>query len=375
MAANAARPPPPGTDRSTGTGMHAASCAPSAASRSPGRSRATTARPAATELGARRARARAAPAAPVTITAPSITRWVDRWVDHSWVHPVILPGGGMLAQVARAWVGTSGWRYPPWRRTFYPAGLAQRRELEHLSRRRRQHRDQRVVLLAAAAGELPRLGAPRPRTDFVFAVKGGALHHPPEAAARRADPAGQLLRVGRARARPEARARCCGSSRRGCASTADRLAEFLALLPRTTAAAAELAAEHDERLDGPGAHRDRRRPPAAARPRGPARELPATRRSSRCSGRTASRSSSRTRPARGRRFDDVTAGLRLRAPARRTTSSTPAATRRTPWTRGRRPDARPGRAEGLDVVVYFDNDAKVHAPYDAIALAERLAGR
>ena len=32
-------------------------------------------------------------------------------------------------------------------------------------------------------------------------------------------------------------------------------------------------------------------------------------------------------------------------------------------------------AEGRDVVVYFDNDAKVHAPYDAIALAERLAGR
>jgi uncharacterized protein YecE (DUF72 family) len=30
------------------------------------------------------------------------------------------------------------------------------------------------------------------------------------------------------------------------------------------------------------------------------------------------------------------------------------------------------RDAGLDVVVYFDNDAKVHAPYDAIALAERL---
>ncbi len=31
------------------------------------------------------------------------------------------------------------------------------------------------------------------------------------------------------------------------------------------------------------------------------------------------------------------------------------------------------RAEGLDVVGYFDNDTKVHAPFDAIALAERLA--
>ena len=27
---------------------------------------------------------------------------------------------------------------------------------------------------------------------------------------------------------------------------------------------------------------------------------------------------------------------------------------------------------GLDVYVYFDNDAKVHAPWDALRLAERL---
>jgi len=30
------------------------------------------------------------------------------------------------------------------------------------------------------------------------------------------------------------------------------------------------------------------------------------------------------------------------------------------------------RADGLDVVAYFDNDMKVHAPFDAIALADRL---
>jgi uncharacterized protein YecE (DUF72 family) len=36
--------------------------------------------------------------------------------------------------------------------------------------------------------------------------------------------------------------------------------------------------------------------------------------------------------------------------------------------------ATPGRSEpaGRDVFVYFDNDVKVHAPYDAIALEERL---
>jgi uncharacterized protein YecE (DUF72 family) len=32
------------------------------------------------------------------------------------------------------------------------------------------------------------------------------------------------------------------------------------------------------------------------------------------------------------------------------------------------------RSEGLDVYVYFDNDAKVHAPFDALRLREMLSG-
>lgn len=31
-------------------------------------------------------------------------------------------------------VGISGWRFPPWRKVFYPPGLAQRKELEYASR-------------------------------------------------------------------------------------------------------------------------------------------------------------------------------------------------------------------------------------------------
>ena len=30
-------------------------------------------------------------------------------------------------------------------------------------------------------------------------------------------------------------------------------------------------------------------------------------------------------------------------------------------------------ADGLDVLVHFDNDAKVHAPFDAMALIERVS--
>jgi uncharacterized protein YecE (DUF72 family) len=38
-------------------------------------------------------------------------------------------------RVGDARIGISGWRYGPWRGTFYPKGLAQRRELEYASRR------------------------------------------------------------------------------------------------------------------------------------------------------------------------------------------------------------------------------------------------
>jgi len=31
-------------------------------------------------------------------------------------------------------IGISGWRYPAWRRKFYPKGLPQRRELEYANR-------------------------------------------------------------------------------------------------------------------------------------------------------------------------------------------------------------------------------------------------
>jgi hypothetical protein len=39
--------------------------------------------------------------------------------------------------------------------------------------------------------------------------------------------------------------------------------------------------------------------------------------------------------------------------------------------------ARPAtvRRKGRDVYVYFDNDVKVHAPFDAKALIERVEGR
>lgn len=66
--------------------------------------------------------------------------------------------------------GTGGWTFPPWRRTFYPAGLPQARELSHAATRLTAieinatfHRLQAPKSFAKWRDETP--------DDFVFAVK------------------------------------------------------------------------------------------------------------------------------------------------------------------------------------------------------------
>lgn len=68
-------------------------------------------------------------------------------------------------------IGISGWRYPPWRGTFYPEALRQADELAYASRTFRTieingtfYSLQRPEYFAAWAAETP--------ADFIFAVKG-----------------------------------------------------------------------------------------------------------------------------------------------------------------------------------------------------------
>ncbi len=69
-------------------------------------------------------------------------------------------------------IGVSGWRYKPWRKEFYPAGLPQRRELEYASR---------VLSSIEINGSFYSLQRPEcyarwyadTPPGFVFAVKGG----------------------------------------------------------------------------------------------------------------------------------------------------------------------------------------------------------
>ena len=288
-----------------------------------------------------------------------------------------------LVAMARAWIGTSGWRYPPWRGVFYPQGLPQRRELAHLAG---------LVNSVEINGSFYSLQRPdptargrrRPRR-LPLRRQGQPLHHPPQAAARRPRAARELPRLGRARARAQARPGAVATAAATCPSTRRGSTSSSTLLPRSTGAAAQLAGEHDERLDGRAETVDGRGPPPAARAGGPPRELPRP-------GLRHAAPRARRRAGRGRHRRDVPVPrrrhrrLRLRPAARRhralhqrllAAALDRWAGKVRAWLAGESPVgehtvAPPAPRTPRDVFVYFDNDAKVHAPFDAIGLAQRV---
>jgi uncharacterized protein YecE (DUF72 family) len=269
--------------------------------------------------------------------------------------------------MAHAWIGTSGWRYPPWRGVFYPPKLAQRRELAHLAGLVNSveingsfYSLQRPESYRAWAAETP--------DGFLFAVKGSRyITHLKQLRDVRV-PLANFLASGVLALGPKLGPLLWQLPPR-LRFDAARLDEFLALLPRSTGAAAQLAGEHDERLDGRAEtvtdadrplrhalevrHESFRSPEFVAllRAHGVALVVADT-------------------AGRFPYLEDVTADLvyvRLHGDTELYTS-------------GYSPDAldrwagkvRAWLAEGLDVAVYFDNDVKVHAPFDAIGLAERV---
>lgn len=77
----------------------------------------------------------------------------------------------MPKKQGRIQIGVGGWTFEPWRKNFYPAGLAQKRELEYASRKLTSieingtyYRSQKPQDFAKWHDETP--------DDFVFAVKG-----------------------------------------------------------------------------------------------------------------------------------------------------------------------------------------------------------
>ena len=264
-------------------------------------------------------------------------------------------------------IGISGWRYPPWRGVFYPPGLPQRRELEYASRRLRTV-ELNGSFYSLQRPESYRTWAAQVPPDFLFAVKGGRFITHMKRLRDVTTPLANFFASG-----PLALGPLLGPV---LWQLPERLAfdpalveGFLAQLPRTTLEAAGLAARHDERLEGRAWTAT-----DADRPLRHALEV-------RHAGFVDPRFTALARAYGVAVVVADTAGrwpllleptaelvyVRLHGDTELYVSGydAPALDR---WA-GR---IRRWADEGHDVVVYFDNDVKVRAPFDAMALAELL---
>jgi uncharacterized protein YecE (DUF72 family) len=143
-------------------------------------------------------------------------------------------------------IGISGWTYPPWRRVFYPDGLPQRRELEFASRQVGSI-EINGTFYALQQPDSFRGWAEQTPDEFVFSVKGGRfITHLKKL--RDVDTAlANFLASGVLALGPKL-GPLLWQLPPNLGYDAERVEAFLSLLPRTTPEAAELAAQHDERV-------------------------------------------------------------------------------------------------------------------------------
>jgi uncharacterized protein YecE (DUF72 family) len=264
-------------------------------------------------------------------------------------------------------IGTSGWVYPPWRGVFYPASLPHRRELEHLASQ---------VNSVEINGSFYALQRPasyqswhdQTPDDFTFAVKGGRFITHMKRLGDVATPLANFFASGvlalRAKLGP-----FLWQLPPTLPFDVSLLDAFLHLLPRTTVDAAKLATRHDRRLEGRALTTT-----DADRPLRHALEV---------------RHDSFTDPA----FPDLLRAHDIGLVVADAAASWPYLEHVTTefvyirlhgdtelYASGYTDTALDMWAEkirrwvssGLDVYAYFDNDMKVMAPRDAMALAARL---
>ncbi|WP_432521474.1 DUF72 domain-containing protein [Kineococcus sp. SYSU DK006] len=257
-------------------------------------------------------------------------------------------------------VGTSGWTYAEWRGSFYPPGLPQRRELEHLADRLG------TVELNASFYALQRPGnypswARRTPPGFCFSVKGwrAVTHERRLVGAREALAAffgSGVLELG------EGLGPVLWQLPPSLRFDADVLDRFCALLPRTTTEAAALAAT-----------------PLPTAPERPLRHALEVRHRSHEDPRLGE-----VLRAHGVALVTADTGGRWPLLLERTADFSYVRLHGSPelyvsgyddaalddWAARVRAEAAGGR----EVFVYFDNTMAARAPFDALALAQRLEG-
>jgi uncharacterized protein YecE (DUF72 family) len=290
-------------------------------------------------------------------------------------------------RIGDARIGISGWRYGPWRGTFYPKGLAQRRELEYASRSLNSIEINGSFYSLQRPQNYREWYAQTP-DDFVFSVKGS----------RYITHMLKLKNVERPLANFFAQGVLALKEKLGpilwqfppqMGFNPQRFETFFKLLPRDTEAAAALAKGHDERLKGRSwTKADARRPIRhAVEIRHPSFETPQFIELLRRHNIALVFADT---AGRWPYAEDVTSDFiyaRLHGDEELYVSGYGDAAldwwaeRLKAWRAALEPpDARrispkaAKKAKGRDVYVYFDNDVKVRAPFDAINLAARLGG-
>lgn len=145
-------------------------------------------------------------------------------------------------------VGISGWTYPGWRGDFYPAGLPHRRELEYAARQLTSieingsfYSLQRPSSYARWREQVPE--------DFVFAVKGGRFITHMKRLREVETPLANFFASG-VLSLGSALGPLLWQLPASFVYDESVLSAFLELLPRTTAQAGRLALRHDDKLSG-----------------------------------------------------------------------------------------------------------------------------
>jgi uncharacterized protein YecE (DUF72 family) len=289
---------------------------------------------------------------------------------------------------ARTRIGISGWTYPPWRKVFYPEGLTQSRELEYATRvfETIEINGSFYSLMRPSAVAAWSAAAP---DGFVFAVKGsryithmlklrGVEHALANFFASGVLALGEKLGPILWQLPPQL------------GFNAERIESFLALLPRTTGDAARLARKHDHRVTGRAFTRALTDVTLryALEVRHPTFVVPEfIRILRRYNVASCVADSAGLFPV----IEDVTADFvyvrlhgkdQLYVSGYDDASLDDWAARVSAWSHGAQPPRASLAAPGLaprtrkqrDVYVYFDNDAKVRAPFDALALRAKLRG-
>ncbi len=282
-------------------------------------------------------------------------------------------------------IGISGWRYKPWRGTFYPPDLTQKRELHFASRQLNsiEINGSFYSLQRPASWKLWYAETP---DDFVFSIKGGRYITHMRKLNNIEDPLANFFAQGLL-ALEHKLGPILWQFPPVFAFNPERLEHFFSILPRDTKAAAALAKKHTPFMEGRSLTKTKDN-----RPLRHAIEI---------------RHDSFNSPAFIKMLRDHDIALVVADTAGKwpfledltsdfiyarlhgdevlyTSGYTPPALdlwaqRIRAWTKGSElPTAqhasktKPPKAKSRDLFLYFDNDVKVHAPFDAIALSQRL---